>query len=84
MNPAWIRGRVYLAGLNPIAVGADTWGVEAVPPKQGDKIFYGHVTFLKEDGIYVLQTMNTGPLVAQGVRDFMPCSARPASRARCR
>ncbi len=45
---AWVSGEpgldnaaaVYLAGLNPIAVGADTWGVEALPPKQGDKIFY--------------------------------------------
>ncbi len=76
---AWVSGEpgldnaaaVYLAGLNPIAVGADTWGVEAVPPKQGDKIFYGHVTFLKENGIYILETMNTGPLVAQGVNEFM-------------
>jgi kynurenine formamidase len=76
---AWVSGEpgldnaaaVYLAGLNPIAVGADTWGVEAVPPKQGDKIFYGHVTFLKENGIYILETMNTGLLVAQGVNEFM-------------
>ncbi len=75
----WVSGEpgldndasVYLAGLNPIAVGADTWGVEAVPPKEGDKIFYGHVTLLKENGIYILETMNTGPLVAQGVNEFM-------------
>ena len=25
----------YLASLNPIAVGSDTWGVEAVPPPEG-------------------------------------------------
>lgn len=76
---AWVSGEpgldndasVYLAGLNPIAIGADTWGVEAVPPKKGDKIFYGHVTLLKENGIYILETMNTGPLVAQGVKEFM-------------
>jgi hypothetical protein len=29
-----------------MAVGADTWGVEAVPPVQGDRVFYGHVEFL--------------------------------------
>ena len=76
---AWVSGEpgldnaaaVYLAGLNPVAVGADTWGVEVVPPKPGDKIFYGHVTLLKENGIYILETMNTGPLVAQGVNEFM-------------
>lgn len=76
---AWVSGEpglnneaaVYLAGLNPMAVGADTWGVEAVPPAPGDKVFYGHVTFLKENGIFILETMNTGPLVAQGVNEFM-------------
>ncbi len=62
---------VYLAGLNPMAVGADTWGVEAVPPAKDDKIFYGHVTLLKENGIYILETMYTGRLAKEGVHEFM-------------
>ena len=79
-NPtAWVSGEpglsnegaAYLASLNPVAVGADTWGVEAVPPVEGDKVFYGHVTFLKENGIYILETMNTGRLAAEGVNEFM-------------
>ncbi|OUR75239.1 polyketide cyclase [Alphaproteobacteria bacterium 46_93_T64] len=61
----------YLAGLNVMAVGSDTWGVEAVPPMKGDKLFYGHVTLLKENGIYILETMNTGRLAAEGVNEFM-------------
>jgi kynurenine formamidase len=61
----------YLASLNPMAVGADTWGVEAVPPVEGDKIFYGHVTFLKNNGIYLLETMDTGRLAREGVNEFM-------------
>ena len=65
------EGAEYLATLNPIAVGADTWGLEAVPPKEGDKVFYGHVTFLKENGIYILETMNVGPLLDEGVNEFM-------------
>ncbi|MEP5153606.1 cyclase family protein [Planktotalea sp.] len=65
------EGAVYLASLNPMAVGADTWGVEAVPPKEGDKVFYGHVTLLKENGIYLLETMNVGPLLKEGVNEFM-------------
>jgi kynurenine formamidase len=76
---AWVSGEpgitneaaVYLASLNPVAVGADTWGVEAVPPIKGDKVFYGHVTFLKENGIYILETMNTGRLASEGVKEFM-------------
>jgi kynurenine formamidase len=65
------EGAVYLASLNPMAVGADTWGVEAVPPKEGDKVFYGHVTLLKDNGIYILETMNVGPLLDEGVNEFM-------------
>lgn len=65
------EGAEYLASLNPVAVGADTWGVEAVPPKEGDKVFYGHVTFLKKNGIFILETMNTGRLAAEGVHEFM-------------
>lgn len=65
------EGAAYLASLDPVAVGADTWGVEAVPPVKGDKVFYGHVTFLKENGIYILETMNTGRLAKEGVNEFM-------------
>ncbi len=76
---AWVSGEpgltnaaaVHLAKMNPMAVGADTWGVEAVPPVKGDKVFYGHVTFLKENGVYILETMNTGRLAKEGVNEFM-------------
>jgi len=76
---AWVSGEpgtdnaaaIWLANKNPVAVGADTWGVDVVPPKKGDKVFYGHVTLLKENGIYILETMNTGRLAAEGVNEFM-------------
>lgn len=76
---AWVSGEPgltneaaeYLAGLNPVAVGADTWGLEAVPPVEGDKVFYGHVTFLSHNGIYIFETMNTGRLAEEGVTEFM-------------
>lgn len=76
---AWVSGEpgltndaaAYLASLNPMAVGADTWGVEVVPPVEGDRVFYGHVEFLKKNGIYILETMNTGRLAKEGVHEFM-------------
>jgi kynurenine formamidase len=76
---AWVSGEPgltneaaeYLATLNPMAVGADTWGVEAVPPAEGDKVFHGHTILLAHNGIYILETMNTGPLAEQGVNEFM-------------
>ena len=42
-----------------------------MPAAKGDKLFYGHVTFLKENGIYILETMNTGRLSAEGIHEFM-------------
>jgi kynurenine formamidase len=61
----------YLASLKPLAVGADTWGLGAVPPKPGDKVFYDHVILLKQNGIYILETMNTGRLAEEAVKEFM-------------
>ena len=65
------QGAEFVASLNPIAVGADTWGVEPIPAPEGDKIFYGHVTLLKKNGIYILETMDTGPVLRDGVNEFM-------------
>jgi kynurenine formamidase len=61
----------FLASFKPLAVGADTWGLGAVPPKPGDKVFYDHAILLKENGIYILETMNTGRLASEGVAEFM-------------
>lgn len=65
------EGAEYIASLNPMAVGADTWGLEPIPAPEGDKVFYGHVTLLKKNGIYILETMNTGPVLRDGVNEFM-------------
>jgi kynurenine formamidase len=61
----------YLAGKNVVAVGADTWGVDVLPSPDPARPFQGHVILLKESGIYLLETMNTGPLVRDGVYEFM-------------
>lgn len=61
----------YMASLDPMAVGADTWGIDVFPPPEGDKIFYGHVHLLKENGIYILEVMNTGRLASEGIHEFM-------------
>jgi kynurenine formamidase len=70
-------GAEYIASLNPMAVGADTWGLEPIPTPKGDKVFYGHVIFLKNNGIYILETMNITPLVKEGVKEFMFVLGQP-------
>ncbi len=64
-------GATWLASKNVVAVGADTWGLEPVPPEKEGRPFYGHVILLKNNGIYILETMNTGPLAKEGVHEFM-------------
>ena len=54
-----------------MAVVATTWGLGAVSPCAGDKIFYDHVVLLKQHGIYILETINTGRLANEGVHEFM-------------
>ena len=67
----------YLASFDPMAVGADTWGLEAVPAAKGDKLFYGHVTLLKKNGIFILETMNTTRLAREKVHEFMFVLGQP-------
>jgi hypothetical protein len=54
-----------------MAVGSETWGIEPAPPQKEDRPFYGHVILLKNNGICLLETMNTGPLAKEGVKEFM-------------
>ena len=34
-------------------------------------MFYGHVELLRNNGIYILETMNTGRLAKENVGEFM-------------
>ncbi len=76
---AWVSGEPgqteevarYLASKNVIAVGADTWAVDVVPAADPNRSFQGHVILLKENGIHILETMNTGPLVRDKAYEFM-------------
>ena len=61
----------YLAQKQVLAAGADTWGLDVVPPPDPERTFQGHVILLKEHGIYILEVMNTGPLVRDEVFEFM-------------
>ena len=61
----------YLARMDVLAVGADTWGLDVVPAQNANRPFVGHVVLLKENGIYILETMNTGPLVRDKAFEFL-------------
>jgi kynurenine formamidase len=61
----------YVASKRVVAVGADTWGLDVVPSQVEERPFYGHKVYLKENGIYIFETMNTGSLVRDGAYEFM-------------
>jgi len=64
-------GAEYLAEIGVVAVGADTWGLEAVPFEEGVGVFEVHQILLAHNGIYILENMVTEELAADDVHEFM-------------
>ena len=58
-----VGGAKYLSGLGVVAVGADTWGVEAVPFEKDTGVFEVHQILLPINGVYILENMNTEEMV---------------------
>lgn len=61
----------YMASKKVVAVGADTWGVDVIPSQVAERPYQGHVVYLKENGIYIFEAMNTGPLVRDEAYEFL-------------
>ena len=64
-------GALYLASKEVVAIGADTWALEVIPFEQGAGVFEVHQILLPRNGIYILENMNTGPLVRDKAWEFM-------------
>jgi kynurenine formamidase len=73
-------GAEYLASLQPLAVGADTWGVEAVPFRNPKVIWQGHQVLLAQNGIYILENLDTRELVRDNATEFMFVLGQPLYR----
>lgn len=61
----------WLASKGVVAVGADTWGLDAIPPAEPNDIFPCHAILLAQNGVYILENMDTRQLAADGVSEFM-------------
>jgi kynurenine formamidase len=64
-------GARYLVSKGVVAVGADTWGLEAVPFEQGAGIFEVHQILLPMSGTYILENVNTAELVKDKAWEFL-------------
>lgn len=65
------NGALYLASKEVVAIGADTWALEAIPFEKDVGVFEVHQILLARNGIYILENMNTGPLVLDKACEFM-------------
>ncbi|RAI59876.1 cyclase family protein [Roseicella frigidaeris] len=67
----------FLAGLGVVAVGADTWGVEAVPFKNPNRVWEGHQVLLAKNGVHILEVMDTRGLARDQVKEFLFVLGQP-------
>ena len=70
-----VEGAQYLSDLGVVAIGSDTIALEAIPFE--DSAFAVHQTLLAKNGVYILESMNTGPLAADGVYEFLFVLGQP-------
>ena len=64
-------GALFLASKEVVAVGADTWGLEAIPFEKDVGIFEIHQILIPRNGIYILENMDTEELVKDKAWEFM-------------
>ncbi|MEM7328082.1 MAG: cyclase family protein [Pseudomonadota bacterium] len=65
-----VGGAQYLSDLGVVAVGADTWALEAIPFEDETRPFDVHLTLLAKNGVYILENMVTEELAADGEGAF--------------
>jgi kynurenine formamidase len=58
-----LEGARYLASLGVAMVGADTWALEVLPAEKGAGVFEVHQILLAQNGIHILENMNTEEMV---------------------
>lgn len=74
-----VEGAKYLTGKGIVAVGADTWGVEAVP-FETKNIFEVHQILLPMNGTYILENMDTSELAKDKAYEFLFVLGQPRFR----
>ena len=72
-----IDGAAYLAKLGAVAVGSDTWGVEAMPFENAGEFFPVHQELLAKNGVYILENMDTRALAKDEAWEFLFVLGQP-------
>uniref|UniRef100_A0A7S4PB11 Cyclase family protein n=1 Tax=Paramoeba aestuarina TaxID=180227 RepID=A0A7S4PB11_9EUKA len=61
----------WLGSIGAVALGADTFSFDVVPPVAGQLTFGCHPILLNRYGTHILEYIRTDELAADGVKDFM-------------
>jgi kynurenine formamidase len=65
------EGAEYLVSKQVVAVGADTWGLEAIPFEKGVGIFEIHQILIPKNGVYILENIDSSELAKDKAYEFM-------------
>ncbi|MAK59935.1 MAG: polyketide cyclase [Ponticaulis sp.] len=65
-----VEGAEFLAQAGVVAIGADTFCVEAIPFENRARPYDVHQTLLTKYGVYILENMVTEEMAADGVTEF--------------
>jgi len=65
------EGAEYLVSKQVVAIGADTWALEAIPFEKGVGAFEIHQILLARNGVYILENMDTSELAKDKAYEFM-------------
>lgn len=71
------EGARWLAKKRVVAVGADTWGLDVLPPEKEGEVFPVHQILLAKHGIYILENIRTDQLVADQGWEFLFVLGQP-------
>jgi kynurenine formamidase len=72
-----IDGAEWLASLGVVAVGSDTWGLDALPAEAPELVFPAHQVLLAKNGVYILENIRTEELVADEAWEFLFVLGQP-------
>ena len=72
-----VDGARYLADLGVVAIGSDTWALEAIPHEDPQQAFPVHAELLAKNGVYILENMDTRALAADAAYEFLFVLGQP-------
>jgi kynurenine formamidase len=74
-----VEGAKHLTGKGVVAIGADTWAVEAIP-FESKNVFEVHQILLPMNGTYILKNMDTAELAKDKAYEFLFVLGQPRFR----